>query len=293
MLSWHDNRIFDSHCLIYLLDLRTRSYRKKLARCLEYHYYLLKLVESYWQCVVHQVGERYGHPVAASTTSRQQSIGGPVARARLISAGVWVCHPSGRNCVLLMQKYLRAREAGPLRGQGMFCTTSMDPLHPCYRMRPLHSARARAPNPASSQRLPQRERRLRKRSPHPLRPCFGTLPPGLAVLPMNCCVYGWQGPCVQAAFSRNPHIFCPCSTVPARRSRLPVCPDSRNCGVRNQPGPYATWKGAIRDMEGSHTSFAPHCNIYRVAGQSDLRGMVAVRLSRQALIAAAVPECRP
>ncbi|KAJ7863499.1 hypothetical protein B0H14DRAFT_2738277 [Mycena olivaceomarginata] len=281
MLSWHDNRIFDSHFLIYLLDLRTRSYRKKLARCLEYHYYLLKLVESYWQCVVHQVGERYGHPVAASTTSRQQSIGGPVARARLISAGVWVCHPSGRNCVLLMQKYLRAREAGPLRGQGMFCTTSMDPLHPCYRMRPLHSSaitlmhqpsNPQIPTRTASidvvRRLPQRERRLRKRSPHPLRPCFGTLPPcraalpsprcsGLAVLPMNCCVYGWQGPCVQAAFSRNPHIFCPCSTVPARRSRLPVCPDSRNCGVRNQPGPYATWKGAIRDMEGSHTSFAP------------------------------------
>jgi hypothetical protein len=40
MLSWHDNKIFDSHFLIYLLDLRTRCYRKKLVRCLEYYYYL-------------------------------------------------------------------------------------------------------------------------------------------------------------------------------------------------------------------------------------------------------------
>jgi hypothetical protein len=78
--------------------------------------YRLKLVESYRQCVVHKrVDATYGHPVAASTTPRQQSIGGPVARACLISAGVRVCRPSGGNCVLLTQKYLQAREAGPWR----------------------------------------------------------------------------------------------------------------------------------------------------------------------------------
>ncbi|KAJ7872157.1 hypothetical protein B0H14DRAFT_3131652 [Mycena olivaceomarginata] len=309
MLSWHDNRIFDSHFLIYLLDLRTRSYRKKLARCLEYHYYLLKLVESYWQCVVHQVGERYGHPVAASTTSRQQSIGGPVARARLISAGVW----RARTCTESSLEPAPAPE-----GEEAAQKVSAPPA-PVLRYAPAVPRRAPiaplqwaggAPNELLRVRLagPLRAGSLLTESPHLLPLFYSTRPPqqaaGVPRFPkLRCTQPAWAVRDMERSHTRHgrePYELCAPIVL---WYALAVNGGSRNGdqgrslgrnGQRARAAGSSGWAGCAR-WEGGSVGYpmdmgwiTAEGNIYRVAGQSDLRGMVAVRLSRQALIAAAI-----
>ncbi|KAJ7798591.1 hypothetical protein B0H14DRAFT_3156851 [Mycena olivaceomarginata] len=198
------------------------------------------------------------------------------------------------------------------------------PPHPCNHPAP---AGARACTESSlqwSQRLPQRERRLRNMSPHPLRLCSGTLPPRRAAL--TIAPLPWTGgapdelPACMAgralAQCRQPSggiptasapvlpypstaAGCRCAPIPeiavhatsigrTQRGREPceICapivpwyaPAVKWGAWNGDRGPIIRPECGRRAVGGGHTQLGARGgqgNIYRVAGQSDLRGMVA------------------